>query len=137
MQDINNLRQKFLTFKCEREMQTNAVVDLKSRVQEQSYLLKKKECKTPELIKVDSHPEPTHKDSYSEILKKTMPQTLNTTYKNDNSSADNFTKLEKRRRSIRIGRMKQSDVVEKLVNIFVSRFHPDVLESEIKQFAQT
>ena len=42
-------------------------------------------------------------------------------------------------RSTRIGRMKQSDlkVIEKLVNIFVSRFHPDVLESEIKQFAQT
>ena len=68
-----------------------------------------------------------------------MPQTLNTTYKNDNSSADNFTKVEKRRKSTRIGRMKQSDlkVVEKPVNIFVSRFHPDVLESEIKQFAQT
>ena len=68
-----------------------------------------------------------------------MPQTLNTTYKNNNSSADNFTKVEKRRRSTQIGRMKQSDlkVMEKPVNIFVSRFHPDVLESEIKQFAQT
>ena len=90
-------------------------------------------------IKVDSHPEPTHKDSYSEILRKSMPQTLNTTYKNYNSSADNFTKVEKRRRSTRIGRMKQSDlkVVEKPVNIFVSRFHADVSESEIKQFAQT
>ena len=35
--------------------------------------------------------------------------------------------------------MKQSDlkVVEKPVNIFVSRFHPEVLESDIKQFAQT
>ena len=68
-----------------------------------------------------------------------MPQTLNTTYKNDNSSADNFTKVEKRCRSTRIGTMKQSDlkVVEKPVNIFVSRFHPDVLESEIKQFDQT
>ena len=35
--------------------------------------------------------------------------------------------------------MKQSDlkVVEKPVNIFVSRFHPDVLESKIKQFAQS
>ena len=61
MQDINNLRQEFLTFKCEKEMQTNAVVDLKSTVQELSYLLKKKGCQTPELIKVDSHPEPTHK----------------------------------------------------------------------------
>ena len=61
------------------------------------------------------------------------------TNKNDNSSADNFTKVEKRRRSTRIGRMKQPDlkVVEKPVNIFVLRFHPDVLESEIKQFAQT
>ena len=139
IQDINNLRQEFLTFKCEKEMQTNAVVDLKSTVQELSYLLKKKECQTPELIKVDSHPEPIHKDSYSEILRKPMPQTLNTTYKNNNSSAGSFTKVEKRRRSTRIGRMKQSDlkVVEKPVNIFVSRFYPDVLESEIKQFAQT
>ena len=42
MQDINNLRQEFLTFKREKEMQTNAVVDLKSTVQELSYLLKKK-----------------------------------------------------------------------------------------------
>ena len=42
MQDINNLRQEFLTFEREREMQTNAVVDLKSTVQELSYLLKKK-----------------------------------------------------------------------------------------------
>ena len=68
-----------------------------------------------------------------------MPQTLNTTYKNDNSSADNFTEVEKRHKSTQIGRMKQSDLklVEKPVNIFVSRFHPDVLESEIKQFAQT
>ena len=35
--------------------------------------------------------------------------------------------------------MKQSDLtfVEKPVNIFVSRFHPDVLGSEIQQFAQT
>ena len=137
IQDINNLRQEFLTFKREKEMQTNAVVDLKSTVQELSYLLKKKECQTPELIKVDSHPEPIH--SYSEILRKPMPQTLNTTYKNNNSSAGSFTKVEKRRRSTRIGRMKQSDlkVVEKPVNIFVSRFYPDVLESEIKQFAQT
>ena len=89
MQDINNLQQEFLTFKREREMQTNAVVDLKLTVQELSYLLKKKEYKTPELIKVFSHPEPTHKDSYSEILRKPMPQTMNRTYKNDNSSADN------------------------------------------------
>ena len=79
MQDISNLRQEFMTFKREKEMQTNAVVDLKSTVQELSYLLKKKECQTPELIKVDSYPEPTHKDSYSEILRKSMPQTLNTT----------------------------------------------------------
>ena len=66
-----------------------------------------------------------------------MPQTLNSTYKNDNSSAANFTTVEKRRRSTRIGRMKQSDleVVKKPVKIFASRFHPDVLESEIKQFA--
>ena len=98
MQDINNLRQEFLTFKHEREMQTNAVVDLKSTVQELSYL-KKKECQTPELIKVDSHLELTQKDSYSEILRKPIPQTLNTTYKNYNSSADNFTKVEKRHRS--------------------------------------
>ena len=76
-------------------MQTNVVVDLKSTVQELSYLLKKKECRTPELIKVDSHPEPTHKDSYSEILRKPMPQTLYTSHKNNNSSADNFTKVEK------------------------------------------
>ena len=47
--------------------------------------------------------------------------------------------MEKRCRSSRIGRIKQSDlkVVEKPVNIFVSRFHQDALESEIKQFAQT
>ena len=120
-------------------MQANAVVDLKSTVQELSYLLKKKKCKTRKLIKVDLHPEPSHKDFYSEILRKPMPQTLNTTYKNNNTSADNFIKVEKRRRSTRIGRMKQSDleVVEKLVNIFVSRFYPNVLESEIKQFAHT
>ena len=61
MQDINNLQQEFLTFKHEREMQTNAVVDLKLTVQELSYLLKKKECKTLELIKVDSHPKLTHR----------------------------------------------------------------------------
>ena len=130
MQDINNLREEFLTFKREREMQTNAVVDLKSTVQELSYLLKKKEYKTPELIKVNSHPEPTHKDSYSEILRKPIPQTLNTIYKNDNSSGDNFTKVEKRRRSTRIGRMKQSDlkVVEKPANIFISRFHPNFIQ---------
>ena len=36
MQDINNLRKEFMTFKREREMQTNAVVDLKSTVQELS-----------------------------------------------------------------------------------------------------
>ena len=72
-------------------------------------------------------------------MRKPIPQTLNATYKNDNNSADNFTKVEKIRRSTRIGRMKQSDlkVVEKPVNIFVLRFHPDVLESEIKQFPQT
>ena len=134
MQDINNLRQEFLTFKRERKMQTNAVVDLKLTVQELSYLLKKKESKTPELIKVDSHPKPTHKNSYSEILRKPMPQIPNTTYKNDDSSADNFTKVERRRRSTQIGRMKQSDLkdVEKSVNIFVSRFHLDDLESKIK-----
>ena len=137
MQDINNLRQESLTFKRERKIQTNAVVDLKSTVQELSYLFKKKECKTPELIKVDSHPEPSHKDSYSEILRKPMPQTPNTPYKNDNSSVDNFVKVEKGRWSTRIGRIKQPDlkVVEKPVNIFVSRFHPNVLESKIKQFA--
>ena len=45
MQDINNLQQEFLTFKREREMQTNAVVDLKLTVQELSYLLKKKNTK--------------------------------------------------------------------------------------------
>ena len=93
MQNINNLRKEFLTFKREREMQTNAVVDLKSTVQESSYLLKKKECQILELIKVHAHPEPSHKDSYSEILRKPIPQTLNTTYKNNNSSADNFTKV--------------------------------------------
>ena len=42
MKDVNNLRQEFLTFKHEREMQTNAVVDLKSTVQKLSYLLNKK-----------------------------------------------------------------------------------------------
>ena len=41
MQDMNNLRQEFLTFKREKEMQTNAVIDLKSTVQELSYLRKK------------------------------------------------------------------------------------------------
>ena len=93
MQNIN-LQQEFLILKSEKEMQTNAVVDLKPTVQELSCLLKKKECKTPELIKVDSH-EPTHKDPYSETLRKLMPQILNTTYKNNNSSADNFTKVKK------------------------------------------
>ena len=98
LQDINNLRQEFLAFKRESKMKT--IVDLKSTVQKLSCLLKKKECKTSELIKVDSHPEPIHNDSYSEILRKPMPQTLNTTNKNDNSSADNITKVNTRRRSI-------------------------------------
>ena len=41
MQDVNNL-QEFLTFKHEREIETNAVVDLKFTVQELSCLFKKK-----------------------------------------------------------------------------------------------
>ena len=46
-------------------------------------------------MKINSHSEPTHKDSYSEILRKPMPQTLDTTYKNDNSSIDNLSKWKK------------------------------------------
>ena len=63
-----------------------------------------------------------------------MPQTLNSTYENDNSFADNFTKVEKRRRSTRIGRMKQSDlkVVENLL-IFLYQDFIQIFYSSVSQ----
>lgn len=151
MQDVTSLRQTFIDFKREKEADTIAFTDLKLTVLELTALLKQKSNSTKHVESV-AQPQPiveTNVPTYTQVLKhpprnqdgERSSQAVAREVNPINTRSDKneeFTKVVRRRRAPRIGKLNGSDlkVVVKPVNIFTSRFDPDVTEREIENFVK-